>query len=198
LGSHNHALYFAAPGPQKGQEKFWVLEQEMAAPEELAVGKKILVESVSADLTTLSERHSPTAAEVQPEPAFIVNWRRRAQRLQKEAHVFYFVLRHPRARWHARLVAACTAAYLFSPIQLIPSYIPVIGILDDLLVVFLGVKLLQKITPPDVLSECRRLADALQVRRKDKIRVVAAVAIATVWFLLAVSGSVLMMAYIRH
>ena len=170
----------------------------MAAPGELAVEKKMLVTSDSSRLTRLPDRHPPTLAEVQAEPVLAVNWRRRAQRLQKEAQVFYFVLKHPRTRWHARLVAACTAAYLFSPIQLIPSYIPVIGMLDDLLVLFLGVKLLQKITPPEVLSECRGLAEAVEVRRKDKVRVVATVLIATVWLFLAVMGSVLMVAYIRH
>ena len=183
---------------KEGQREFEVSEQEMATPGELAVEKKMLVTSNSADLTRLSDPHSPTPAEVHPEPVFPLDWRRRAQRLQKEAQVFYFALKHPRTRWHARLVAACTAAYLFSPIQLIPSYIPVIGMLDDVLVVFLGVKLLQKITPPEVLSECRGLADAVEVRRKDKIRVVATVAIATVWLFLAVMGSVLMLAYVRH
>ncbi len=89
---------------------------------------------------------------VRPEPAFAGNWRRRAQRLQKEAHVFYFVFKHPRTRWYARLLAVCTAGYLLSPVQLIPSFIPVIGFLDDFAVLFLGAKLLTRITPPDVLA----------------------------------------------
>jgi uncharacterized membrane protein YkvA (DUF1232 family) len=136
------------------------------------------------------------------EPAFAVNWRRRAQRLQKEAHVFYFVFRHPRTRWYARLVAACAAGYVFSPIQLIPNFIPVIGTLDDFLVLFLGVKLLQRITPADVLTECRELADAAETRRKEEMRWVAAiaapVAIVTVWFLAAIVASALMAAYVYH
>jgi uncharacterized membrane protein YkvA (DUF1232 family) len=139
---------------------------------------------------------------VRSESAFAVSWKQRAQRLQKEAHVFYFVVKHPRTRWYARLVAACTAGYLLSPIQLIPNFIPVIGCLDDVLVVFVGVKLLRRITPVDVLAECRELADAAEMRRNEEIRstaaVVASVVIVTVWLLAAVTASALMAAYIRR
>jgi len=139
---------------------------------------------------------------VRREPALAKSWKQQAQLLQKEAHVFYFAFKHPRMHWYARLVAICTAGYLFSPIQLIPSFIPVIGFLDDLVVVFLGVKLLQKITPPDVLAECRALAEAAEMRRKEEIRstasVVAFVAIVTIWFLAATAGTVLIAAYIPH
>jgi uncharacterized membrane protein YkvA (DUF1232 family) len=99
-------------------------------------------------------------------------------------------------------VALCTAGYLFSPIQLIPSFIPVIGFLDDFLVLFLGVKLIQRIVPPDVLAECRQHADDAEVRRKDQIRssaaMVAAVVIATMWLLTAVAANGLIAAYIRR
>ncbi|MGB2617378.1 MAG: DUF1232 domain-containing protein, partial [Candidatus Acidiferrales bacterium] len=74
-----------------------------------------------------------------------MNWKVQAQRVQREAYVYYFAFKHPRVPWYAKLVAACSAAYLFSPIQLIPSYIPVIGFLDDFLVLFLAARLLQRI-----------------------------------------------------
>ena len=109
--------------------------------------------------------------EVRSELASATNWRQQAQQVQTQAHVFYLAFKHPRTPWYARLVAVCTAGYLFSPIQLIPSFVPVIGFLDDFLVLFLGVKLLQKITPPDVLAECRQHADDAEV--------VAAIVIAT-------------------
>lgn len=138
----------------------------------------------------------------QSEPAFAVKWRRRAERLQKEAQVFYFVFRDPRTRWYARLVALCIAGYLFSPVQLIPNWIPVIGVLDDVVVVFVGVKLLNRITPAEVLTECRELADACEVRRKEQIRssaaVVGSIVIAVVWLLAAVTASALMAAYLSH
>jgi uncharacterized membrane protein YkvA (DUF1232 family) len=139
---------------------------------------------------------------VRPELASAMSWRQQAQQVQTQAHVFYLAFKHPRMPWHARLVAACTAGYLFSPIQLIPSFIPVIGFLDDFLVLFLGVKLLQKITPPDVLVECRQHADDAEVRRNDKIRssaaTVAAIVIVAVWLLTAVAANGLMAAYIRR
>lgn len=75
-----------------------------------------------------------------------------------ESHVLYLVFKNPRTRWYARLVAACSVGYVFSPIQLIPNFIPVLGFADDLLVLFLGAKLLRKITPPDLMAECRLLA----------------------------------------
>ena len=100
------------------------------------------------------------------------------------------------------MVAACTAGYLLSPIQLVPSFIPVIGFLDDLLVLFVGVKLLQRITPPDVLLECRQHAEDAKERRKGETRsaaaVVAAIVVATVWLLTAVAANGLMAAYIHR
>lgn len=134
------------------------------------------------------------------EPASATTLKHRAQRLQREAHVLYFVFKHPRTRWYARMVAACTAGYVFSPIQLIPNFIPVIGCMDDVLVVFVGAKLLQRMTPPDVLGECRQLADAAQTRRNEEVRwtkaVAAPLAIVTVWFLAAVTASAVLAAYI--
>jgi len=72
--------------------------------------------------------------------------------------------------------------------------------LDDFFVLFVGAKLLHKIIPPEVLTECRQLADAAETRRKEEIRSTAAVigfvAIAAVWLLAAVGASILMARYI--
>ncbi|MGA7852190.1 MAG: DUF1232 domain-containing protein [Candidatus Acidiferrales bacterium] len=128
-----------------------------------------------------------------------MSWKEQAQRVQREAHVYYFAFKHPRVPWYAKAVAACSACYLFSPVQLIPSYIPVIGFLDDFLVLFVAAKLLQRIIPPDVLAECRDLADAAEMRRKEEIRstgaVIGFVAIVAIWLLVAAGLSVLM---VRH
>lgn len=132
----------------------------------------------------------------------MMNWRQQAQRLHKEALVFYFVFKDPRTRWYTRSVAAGTATYLFSPIQLIPSFIPVIGFLDDFLVLFLGAKVVKRLTPPDVLSECRELAAAAETRRKGEIRSgfarFAFATIATLWLLAVVTASALFAAYFYH
>jgi uncharacterized membrane protein YkvA (DUF1232 family) len=103
--------------------------------------------------------------------------------------------------WYARLVAACSVGYLFSPIQLIPSFLPVIGFSDDVLVLFLGAKLLRRLTPPDVLTECRVLADTLHARRTAHVRTTAtlcaAVVITVLWLLAAVAGTGALMSLLR-
>ena len=129
-------------------------------------------------------------------------WRVQARRLHEEAQVFYFAFKHPRVHWYARLVAICTAGYLFSPIQLIPSFIPLVGFLDDFLVLFAGVKLLQRIIPAEVLAECRDLAKAAEMRRKNAIRspaaVVALVAVVALWFIVSITASRLIASYISR
>jgi uncharacterized membrane protein YkvA (DUF1232 family) len=67
-------------------------------------------------------------------------------------------LRHPQVPWYAKVVAGCAVLYVFSPIQLIPNFIPIIGQMDDVLVVSLGIKFLRKYVPQDVLDECEKYA----------------------------------------
>ena len=169
----------------------------------LAVEKKGIMDGESENVSALPgdflSQSAMVAAAREPESA--VSWKERALRLQKEAHVFYFVFRHRRTPWYTRLIALCTAGYLFSPIQVIPNYIPVIGLLDDFLVLFLGVKVLRRITPKDVLAECRLMADDAEVRRKEKIRstgaVIASIAVVSVWLVAAFAGTALMLRYFR-
>jgi uncharacterized membrane protein YkvA (DUF1232 family) len=138
-----------------------------------------------------------------------MNWRQQAKKLQKEARFFYFVFKHPHTPWYAKWVAACTAGYLFSPIQMVPSFIPVIGFLDDLLVLFLGAKLVQRMLPQDVLIDCRQLARSPEILKQEQTRswgpmldaiVIAtlwlAIVIATLWLVSAVTTATLMTVYI--
>jgi uncharacterized membrane protein YkvA (DUF1232 family) len=145
---------------------------------------------------------APSAIAAHRKLDLLMRWKIQMERLQKEAEVFYFAFKHPRVPWYARLLAVGTAGYLFSPIQLIPNFVPVIGFLDDLLVLFLGAKLLLRIIPPDLLTECRELADAAEVRRKEEIRsaaaIIAFVVIAVLWLLAGVGASALIAKYIRH
>jgi len=165
------------------------------------------VKSVDADWAGSAKASAPHSPAIEPsvfepEPLPLATWERQARQLQREAYVFYFAFRHPRVPWYARLLAVCIAAYLFSPIQFIPSYIPVIGFLDDFLVLFFGLKLLRRIIPRDVLAECRQSAEAAEKRRKQKIRsaaaIVVSVAIVSLWILAAVIASALMVRYIRR
>ncbi|MFM8767636.1 MAG: YkvA family protein [Rubrivivax sp.] len=78
-----------------------------------------------------------------------------AQALKLDVMTLYSAMRHPRTPWAARAFAAFVTAYALSPIDLIPDFIPVLGYLDDLLIVPVGVWLLLKMIPQDVLEECR-------------------------------------------
>ena len=127
----------------------------------------------------------------------MTSWECQARRLQREAYVYYYAFKHPRVRWPARFVAACTAAYLLSPIQFIPSFIPFIGLLDDALVLFLGVKLLQRMVPADIFAECRQRAEG-EAKVRSAAAVVGSVAIVSLWLLAAVAASVLMVRYARR
>jgi uncharacterized membrane protein YkvA (DUF1232 family) len=127
------------------------------------------------------------------------SWKEQAQRLQKEALVLYFVFRNPRTPWYVRGITACCVAYVFSPVQLIPSFIPVIGFLDDFLVLFVGAKVVRWFTPPDLLSECSEQADAAAARRSEEIQAgmsrFTIVLSAASWLLAAVAASALLTAY---
>ena len=76
----------------------------------------------------------------------------------RQARILSLAPRHPQTPWRARVVAGCAAAYLLSPIQLIPTFIPVIGQLDDLAVLLVGMKLLRKLLPENILAECEARA----------------------------------------
>lgn len=76
----------------------------------------------------------------------------------KQFRIIRRALVHPRVPWYAKAVAGCAVLYVFSPIQLIPNFIPVIGQMDDVLVVTLGIKFLRRFVPPSVLDECENVA----------------------------------------
>ena len=82
-----------------------------------------------------------------------------AKSLKRDVMTLWFVLKHPDTPWLARALAAILTAYALSPIDLIPDFIPVLGYLDDLIIVPLGIWLLLKIIPEQVLMECRNQAD---------------------------------------
>jgi uncharacterized membrane protein YkvA (DUF1232 family) len=91
-------------------------------------------------------------------------WRSRARKPLIDVCTVYLVLKHRQAPIAAKAVAAATIGYVLSPVQLIPSFIPVIGWLDDLFVIWLGTKLLRALTPDTILVECRANAVVLAMR----------------------------------
>jgi uncharacterized membrane protein YkvA (DUF1232 family) len=81
-----------------------------------------------------------------------------ARRLKRDAFALYFVARDRRTPWYARALAAVVVAYALSPFDLIPDFVPVLGYLDDLVVVPLGIALVLKLVPAEVLADCRARA----------------------------------------
>jgi uncharacterized membrane protein YkvA (DUF1232 family) len=77
-----------------------------------------------------------------------------ARRFFTQFRIVRRALRHPQVPWYAKVVAGCAVLYVFSPIQLIPNFIPIIGQSDDVLVVSLGIKFLRKYVPQNVLDDC--------------------------------------------
>ncbi len=117
-------------------------------------------------------------------------WRQRARQIKKETHAVYLAYKDPRVPWYARLFVALVVGYAFSPIDLIPDPIPILGYLDDLILIPLGIALALKMIPPDVIAECREKAQ--KAAREDKpTNWRAAAAIIAIWILLAVMAVLL-------
>jgi uncharacterized membrane protein YkvA (DUF1232 family) len=108
----------------------------------------------------------------------------RVRHLKRETHALYFAARHPRTPWYAKLFVAGVVAYAISPIDLIPDFVPVLGYLDDLLLIPLGLVIAVKLIPPEVLAECRARAQAAETTGQAGGRIAAAVIIA-IWVVLA-------------
>ncbi|HEY6239783.1 MAG TPA: YkvA family protein [Burkholderiales bacterium] len=110
----------------------------------------------------------------------------RAQALRSETVALCFAARHPDTPWYAKLLVAGIAAYALSPIDLIPDFIPILGYLDDLVLIPLGIVLAVRLIPHPVLAECRARARALLASGRPVSRVAAA-AIVCIWILVGAS-----------
>jgi uncharacterized membrane protein YkvA (DUF1232 family) len=111
-------------------------------------------------------------------------WKRRARQLKREVYALYLAYRDPRVPWYARVFAAMVVGYAFSPIDLIPDPIPILGYLDDLILVPLGVALALKMIPAPVMVECREKAE-LAFKQGKPVNWVAAGVIVAIWLALA-------------
>jgi uncharacterized membrane protein YkvA (DUF1232 family) len=111
-------------------------------------------------------------------------WKKRARQLRRETYAVYLAYQDPRTPWPARLFAAAVVGYALSPIDLIPDPIPVLGYLDDLILVPLGIALALRMIPPAVMADCRSKAD-VAIEQGKSGSWVAAVAIIAIWLLMA-------------
>lgn len=111
-------------------------------------------------------------------------WQERALALRRETLALLIAVKHPSTPWYAKLVVLCVVAYALSPIDLIPDPIPVLGQLDDLLLVPLGIALGRWLIPADVLAECRARAEASMSNLAPRARWLAAAIVVGIWIVL--------------
>jgi len=104
-----------------------------------------------------------------------------ARRLKRDVLALYLSVRDKRVPWYAKLVAGCVVAYALSPIDLIPDFIPVLGLFDDMLLLPLGIALAVRLIPPDILEENRQKASQMATRPISRA---GAVAIVVFWLII--------------
>lgn len=108
-------------------------------------------------------REAPNTAVTQE--TWLARWKETARTLKREVHALYFAYRDSRTPWLAKLVAAMVVAYALSPLDLIPDPVPVLGYLDDLLLLPIGVWLALRLVPPAVMADARRAADRAHTQK---------------------------------
>ncbi len=111
-------------------------------------------------------------------------WKQRALALKQNTVALYFVVRDPRTPWYAKALVVLVVGYAVSPIDLIPDFIPVLGYLDDLLLLPVGIAIAIRLVPEEVMAESRARASEITGRIKTGAWVAAA-AVVCVWCLLA-------------
>ena len=111
-------------------------------------------------------------------------WKERVRALKKETFTLYLAWRHPAVPWYAKVLAIVVVGYALSPIDLIPDFVPILGYLDDLVLIPLGVMLVIRLIPEEVLAECRRQSEGI-VGQATRVAKVAAAVIVAIWILTA-------------
>lgn len=104
--------------------------------------------------------------------------RESARLLKRDVHALWLAGRDPRTPWYAKALAVAVAAYALSPLDLIPDFIPVLGLVDDLIIVPLGIVLAVRLVPAEVMDEHRREAEGAVSRPVSRV---AAALIALIW-----------------
>jgi uncharacterized membrane protein YkvA (DUF1232 family) len=128
---------------------------------------------------------------------FIESWKQHASQLKTEVYALYLAYKDKRTPWYARVFAAVVVGYAFSPIDLIPDFIPVFGYLDDLVLVPLGIFLALKMIPSQVIDDCRLEAKEVMAQGKP-VNKVAALVIVVIWIGMAALAVLLVYRVIRR
>ena len=114
----------------------------------------------------------------------------KARLLKTEVYTIYLAYKDPRVPWYGRVFAVCVVGYAFSPIDLIPDPIPIIGYLDDLILVPLGIAITLKLIPKEVMDEYREQAKAVMLKG-NPVNWTAAIVIIGIWVGLAMLAFVI-------
>ena len=103
----------------------------------------------------------------------------KAKQLKTDTYALYLAYRDPRVPWYAKIFIAIVVAYALSPIDLIPDFIPVLGYIDDLIIIPVGIYISLRMIPREVLEECREKARSASIDNKTKW--IAAFIIVLIW-----------------
>ncbi|QNK48946.1 DUF1232 domain-containing protein [Brevibacterium sp. PAMC23299] len=103
-----------------------------------------------------------------------------ARGLKRQIFILYFACKDERVPWHAKVFTACVVAYAFSPIDLIPDFIPILGYLDDVILVPIGIMIALKMIPKSVLTDCEVKAEEMMKKGKPKNWIVGSL-IVMIW-----------------
>lgn len=104
-----------------------------------------------------------------------------AAKLRRDVLALYLAAKHPDVPWYAKWVAAGVAAYALSPIDLVPDFIPVLGYIDDMIIVPIGMTIAMQLIPNTIMQECRAKADTMTIPKS----LVGALVIVTLWLAFA-------------
>ena len=115
-------------------------------------------------------------------------WRQWARTIKRDVLLLSLAAHDPRVLWYAKVVAACVAAYAFSPIDFIPNFIPVLGYLDDVIIVPLGIILAMRLIPPALREELQ-----CAVREQSRQRLTSYVGAAIILMMWLVTGIALLL-----
>lgn len=130
------------------------------------------------------------------QPTILQAWKERAGQLKKEVYALYLAYQDSRTPWYGKAFAALVIAYAFSPIDLIPDPIPILGYLDDLILIPLGVVIALKMIPAEVMADSRLKAEDAS-RSGKPVSWVGAVLVGLVWIALAVLAVKLVLRLLR-
>ncbi|MBM3346666.1 MAG: DUF1232 domain-containing protein [Betaproteobacteria bacterium] len=115
----------------------------------------------------------------------IAAWKKRAGELKREVYALYFACRDPRVPWYVKALAIAVVAYAFSPIDVILDFIPILGYLDELLLLPLGIITVRAMVPLHVMADCRERARQMEGRPRNWI---AAGFIVAIWLAIAIAA----------